>query len=92
VIIKYEIENFKDEAATLNVAENVRYVRNEVAGDTGREVQWELGVQTTLPGKPDPELSTFEELVFHLDLPARGADGKAPKIVHKLHLIIKNEW
>ena len=92
VIIKYEIENFKDEAVTLDIAENVRHVRNEVAGDTGREVQWQLGAQTTLPGKPDPEESTFEELVFHLDLPARGADGKAPKIVHKLHLSIQNEW
>ena len=25
-------------------------------------------------------------------LPARGADAKAEKIVHKLHLVIKNEW
>ena len=43
-------------------------------------------------GKPDPELSTFEEVVFHADLPARGTDGKAPKLIHKLHLLIKNEW
>lgn len=92
VIIKYEIENFKDEAATLDVGENVRFLRNEVTGDTGRDVQWQLGEQTTFPGKPDPKRSTFEELVFQVDLPARGADGKAPKIVHKLHLVIKNEW
>jgi hypothetical protein len=30
-------------------------------------------------------------LLFHVPLPARGADGKAEKIVHKLHGIIKNE-
>jgi len=93
VIVKFEIENFKDEAATLDVSENVRYIRNEVMGrDTGRDVEFELGDETTFPGPPDPEMSTFEELVFHVDLPARGADGKAPKIVHKLHLLIKNEW
>ena len=27
-----------------------------------------------------------------LGLPARQADGKAEKIVHKLHVFIKNEW
>lgn len=92
VILKYEIENFKDQAVTLDVSENVRFLRNEVAGDTGRDVQWQLGDQTTFPGKPDPRQSTFEELVFQIDLPARGADGKAPKVIHKLHLVIKNEW
>ena len=91
VIIKYEIENFKDKPVTLDVCENVRYIRDEVASDTGRDVQWELGNQTTL-GKPDPEKSTFEEVVFHVDLPPRGPDQKATKIVQKLHLVIKNEW
>lgn len=92
VVVKFEIENFKDQAARLDVSENVRLIRNEVGGDTGRDVEWELGDDTTLPGKPDPEMSTFEEVVFHVDLPARGADGKAPKQVYLLHLLIKNEW
>ncbi len=72
--------------------ENLRYVRNEVRGDTGRDVEWELGNETTFEGGPDPEQSTFEQVVFHVDCPPRGADGKAEKIVHKLHLILKNEW
>jgi hypothetical protein len=92
VVVKYEIENFKDKAVVLDVAENVRAIRNEVSGDTGRDVQWELGKSTTLAEGPDQEKSTFEHLVFHARLPARGADGKAEKIVHKLHLILKNEW
>jgi hypothetical protein len=92
VIVKYEIENFKDKAVALNVQESLRHVRNEVRGDTGRDVQWELGDQTTFEGGPDKEKGTFDRVVFHAHLPARGADDKATKIIHKLHVIIKNEW
>ena len=92
VVVKYEIENFKDKAVTLDVAESVRGIRNEVAGDTGRDVQWELAKDTTFDAGPDKEDSTYDHLVFHVQLPARGADAKAAKIVQKLHLVIKNEW
>lgn len=92
VILKYEIENFKDKEVTLDVIENLRHVRNEVRGDTGRDVEWELGKETTFEGGIDKEKSTFEQVVFHAKLPAKGADGKAKKITHKLHVIIKNEW
>jgi hypothetical protein len=92
VILKYEIENFKDTAVTLDVSESLRAVRSEVFRDTGRDVQWELGKETTFEGGPDPEKSTFDKKVFHAKLPARGADTKAEKIVHKLHFLIKNEW
>jgi hypothetical protein len=91
VIVKYEIDNRKDKPVTLNIAENLRLLRNEVRGDTGREVQWEMGNQTDL-GERDPEKSTFEKLLFHVDLPARDADGKSQTIVTKLHVILKNEW
>ncbi|MHC4407287.1 MAG: hypothetical protein ACYTG0_47360, partial [Planctomycetota bacterium] len=92
VIVKYEIENFKDKAVTLDVQENLRSLRSEVQKDTGRDVEWELAGETTFQGGPDAEKTTFERVVFHADLPARGADTKATKIVHKLHVIIKNEW
>ena len=92
VIVKYEIENFKDKAVTLDVQESLRAIRNEVRGDSGRDVEWELGDLTTFEGGPDEEKSDFDRVVFHADLPARGADDKATKIVHKLHVLIKNEW
>lgn len=92
IVLKFEIENFKDQAVVLDVSENVRQVRNELFGDNGREVQWVLGPETTFEGKPDPEKSTFEQVLFHTSLPARGADGKATLIVKKLHLVLKNEW
>ncbi len=92
IVLKYEIENFKDQPVVLDVSENVRQVRNELFGDNGREVQWVLGEQTSFEGKPDPEKSTFEQVLFHTSLPARGADAKAAVIVKKLHLVLKNEW
>jgi hypothetical protein len=92
VIVKYEMENFKDRAVTLDVSESLRHIRSEVYKDTGRDVEWELGPQTTFAGGPDREKSTFDKKVFHAQLPARGADTKAEKIVHKLHFFIKNEW
>lgn len=92
VVIKYEIENFKDKPVALDVAENLAYIRNEVHGDTGRDVEWELGKETTFKGGPDKEKSTFDQVLFHADLPARDENGKAEKIVHKFHLTIRNEW
>ena len=89
VIVKYEIENFKDKAVTLDVSESLRQIRAEVFRDTGRDVEWQLGDQTTFGGGPDKEKSTFDKKVFHADLPARGADAKAAKIVHKLHCLLK---
>jgi len=92
VVLKYEIENFKDRAVTLDVSENLRRLRAEVGGETGRDVEWVLGDETTFEGPPDEEHSTFQRVVFHADLPARGADAKATKVVLRLHVIFKNEW
>jgi len=92
VIIKYEIENFKDKPVTLDISENVRAIRNEVRHDSGRDVQFDLGNETTFAGGPDAQKSTFEKLLFHVQLPARDKDGKAEKITQKLHLTLKNEW
>jgi hypothetical protein len=92
VTIKYEIENFKEQPVTLDIVEGLRHLRNEVRGDTGRDVEWELGKDTNLPAGPDKEKSTFDKLVFHVPLPTRGADGKAQKFIYKLQVLIKNEW
>lgn len=92
VVLKYEIENFKDKPAVLDLCENLRAVRRELGFDTDRDPQWELGPQTTFAGGLDKEKTTFEQAVLHADLPARSGEGKAEKIVQKLHLVINNEW
>jgi hypothetical protein len=92
VIVKFEIENRKDQPITLDISEQLKALRAEaVNGDTGRDVQWELGKQTDL-GDADVEKSTSDQLLFHADLKPRDKDGKAEKVVKKLHITFKNEW
>lgn len=92
VVLKYEIENFKDSAVTLDVVENPRAIRNEVRGDSGREVEWSLGELTTFKGGLDKDRSRFDQIVFHVELPPRSKEGKAKLHEHKLDLTFKNEW
>ena len=91
ITIKYEIENFKDQPVTLDLAENVRFIRDQLLGNKNRDVEWELKDDSTL-GERDKDKSTFEKAVFHVKLPGKDKDGKAEKLTHKLHLVLKNEW
>ncbi len=92
VIVKYEIENFKDTEVVLDLAESLAALRREVYRDTGRPVEWEFGGEGTLAPLRDTEKSTAEKVLFKVSLPPRGADQKAVKQVHTLHVVIKNEW
>ncbi|MEZ5582079.1 MAG: hypothetical protein R3F37_04225 [Candidatus Competibacteraceae bacterium] len=92
LIVKYEIENFKDTPAVLDLVERVSYLRNEVGINSPRDPEWKLGQDTTLDNGPDPEKSDFDKLTFHVDLPARTEGGEAKKQIHKLHLVLNNEW
>ena len=66
-------------------------LRNEIRGNTGRNVEWELGRRGTLR-EIDEKKSTADRPVFHVVLPPRGDDQKAVKVEHTLNVIIKNEW
>jgi hypothetical protein len=90
VTLKYEIENFKDTPATLDIVESVRQIRDQIRGDSGRDPEWQLGDGTLRD--PDPEKSDADRLLFRVELPARPADGPAPKQVHTLRLTLNNEW
>ena len=73
-------------------SENLRHMRNEVRGDTGRDVQWELGKETTFEASPTRRRAPSSRWCSTSSCRPGRADGKAEKIVHKLHVIIKNEW
>lgn len=93
VIVQYEIENFKDSVVKLDIAEDLRALRNEIRGETGRNVEWEFGNEGTLKDQLITEKSTAERVQFQVELPARNAaDQSATKVTHTLHVIIKNEW
>ncbi len=92
LVVKYEVENFKDSAVTLDIREQIPRLRAELGLNNRRDVQWKLGGDTTLPGDPDPEKSDADKLLFHADLAAPDSSGKAQKQVYKLHLVLENEW
>ncbi len=94
VVIKYEIENFKDKPVVLDIQENLRFVRNEIPNysDSGRDVQWEILPDTNLDGGVDKEKSTVDDVLFHIPIPAREKSGKAEKQIKKLHILFRNEW
>ena len=91
IIVKYEIENFKDQSVVLDLAESMLALRAEILGNTGRHVEWAFGAQGTLK-QVDQDKSTADRPVFHVTLEPRGDDQKAVKQIHTLHVIIKNEW
>ncbi|MER2527251.1 MAG: hypothetical protein ABTR07_04910 [Candidatus Competibacter denitrificans] len=92
VTLKYEIENFKDTPVTLDIAESVRQIRDSIrSGETNDlDPEWQLGNGTLR--QPDPDKSDADQLLFHVDLPPRAADGQAQKQVHTLRLTLNNEW
>ncbi len=92
VVVKYEVENFKDSPAVLDIAESLPALRAEILGKSRRAVHWEMGKDGTLDEMFDKAKSQADKAVFHVPLPARGKDQKAVKQVHKLHVLIKNEW
>ena len=92
VVVKYEIENFKDQGVTLDLVESMSALRREILGETGRDVEWELEGSASLNGKLDRQRTTADELVAQVSLPPRTADQKAVKQVYSLHVLIKNEW
>ncbi len=92
VVVKYEVENFKDSSVTLDISEQASKLRQELGLGNRRGVQWQLGSKTNMPGGLDAEKSDAEQLLFHVDLDPKKESGKAKKQIYKLHFIAKNEW
>lgn len=92
VVLRFEMENFKQSPVTVNVTEDLVRLQARLLGERGRDVEWTLGPQTTFAEPPDPELTSAERLVVPVTLPAARPGGVAAKVVHKLHLVLSNEW
>lgn len=92
VVLRFEMENFKQEPVTVDVTEDMVRLQAKVLGARGRDVQWDLGPETTFSHSPDPERTSAERLVVPVTLPGAEPGGVARKVVHKLHLVLHNEW
>ncbi len=93
VLIKYEIENFKDAPATLSILEQINRLCQQYAGDPHGDAQWERGGQTSKEIEFTYEQGRASPLL-HVKLPPRpkDKDEKVPKQTVLFHVLIKNVW
>ncbi|MBS3734679.1 MAG: hypothetical protein KGY99_07110 [Phycisphaerae bacterium] len=97
IVIKYEIENFKDDPATLRIVEQLNNLGRQYFGKTHGDVEWIRGYEGR--DKTSEEITfTYPEggtnPVLHVDLPARpeDEDEKVEKVVVRFHVTLKNLW
>ena len=93
IVIKYEIENFKDAPATLRIIEQLNRLGQQYFGNTHGDVEWEKGGKTSKEIRFDYEFGTATPILL-VDLPARPADkdAKVEKVTVRFHVLLKNLW
>ena len=93
VIVQYKVQNFKKDAAVLDIEEDMNALRDEFcSGPKDHEAQWELAGETT--DKAKVERKSAQKVEIHVPLPAapKEADKKPDEVVFLLHLFFRNEW
>ncbi|MGB2753920.1 MAG: hypothetical protein WBD75_10945 [Phycisphaerae bacterium] len=93
VIVQYKVQNFKKDAAVLDIEEDMNALRDEFCGGKkDRDAQWELAGETTDKGKV--ERKSAQKVEIHVPLPAapKEADKKPEEVTFLLHLFFRNEW
>ncbi|MHC4952967.1 MAG: hypothetical protein ACYTGZ_03695 [Planctomycetota bacterium] len=91
--IKFECENFKNKAATLDIVEQLNRLAAQYAAPPQGDVEWELGADTSKEIKLTYERGHATP-ILHVDLPARpeAKDAKVEKHTFILHITLKNLW
>ena len=93
LVLRYEIENFKDKACTVDIVEQLNKLARAYGGDPHGDVEWEMGERTSrqiafsyADGRARP--------VLRVKLPPRSTDKneKVEKVTVLLHLTLKNLW
>jgi len=96
VLVKYEIENFKDTAVKLTIEEAIPHLRNEVFSSRSNPhrntIEWQVGKDTSFQDKPTKKLTSSQKIAYSLLLPARQNSEKVMKLEQKLNINFKNEW
>ena len=91
--IKYEIENFKNKPATLDIVEQLNRLAQQYGANPRGDVEWEVGPDTSAPIRFSYENGGAAP-VLHVDLPARPTDKKekVQKQTFLLHVTLRNLW
>ena len=94
VTLEYTIENFKTDALTLDITEEMNNLRNSLCGGKGRTAEWEIVTEGTTIGRRQIERKDATTAIFHIPLKAapEGGDAKVEPVTVKVHLFLRNEW
>jgi len=96
VVVKYEIENFKDKPVTLIIEESLSHLRNEVFSSNRsfarNTLEWEIGDATTFTDKPLKKQTNSQKIAYQITLPARTNATEQVKLEKKLNINFNNEW
>jgi hypothetical protein len=93
MIIKYEIQNFKEKPVTLDIVEQLNQVAQEHFGRIQGDVEWEMAPATAKQLKV-----TYEEggatPILHIQLPAKPKENveEVEKTIVRFHFTLKNLW
>jgi hypothetical protein len=91
--IKYEIENFKETAVTLDLVEQLNRLAREYGTDPHGEAEWAYGSDTS-PGLRFSADRGGSTPTMTVSLPPRpkDPDEKVKKLTFIFHLTLKNLW
>ena len=93
IVIKYEIENFKDKPCTLRIIEDLNRVGRQYFGNTHGDVEWEKGRKTSGEIQFDyEEGGTRPALLVKLPPRPKEKGKKVEKTVVRFHFTLKNLW
>jgi hypothetical protein len=93
MVIKYEIENFKEKACTLRIVEQLDRLAGEYGSNHHNDVEWENGEKTsreiefTFEGS-----SATPTLLVKLPPRPKEKDKKVKKVIIRFYVTLKNLW
>jgi hypothetical protein len=91
--IRYEIENFKKEAVTLDIVEQVNRLAKQYGADPHGDAEWVLGDDTSKELKITTERGgALPKLSVSLPARPKDKDRKVEKRTFIFHLTIRNLW
>ncbi|TNE45782.1 MAG: hypothetical protein EP343_25570 [Deltaproteobacteria bacterium] len=92
IVIRYEIQNFKDKPATLQIREQLQRLTRQYFGSVRGDVEWKILSKSKGYDALKGQKTNNPVLSVNLDARSKDKDAKVAKKVIRLHLMLKNLW
>ncbi len=91
VLVKYEIESFKDTPVTLTIEESLAYLKQESGlYDSQSFIEWQIGKDTSFKTGALKDETSADKVVYEITLPAKSKTGKPVKVQPRLNILFNN--